>query len=213
MVRRKPRTPHPTCPSSFATAPLHLPDTAESSPDRSDRAASGSFGHPPRFGAVESRTRLNPELKLNLEALTAIRDSAAHYITASPVLAKQVLEVATASVKNFVLVAKSWFGIDFSDSLSLVLPLSFVGAPQSIEAVVVTHGEQRLLAYLQSLATNEPDKNSPFDIAVRVQVKFERSKLSTATKVQVTKDPDAVKVFLTEEDMRRPLPTRGLAHF
>jgi Protein of unknown function (DUF3644) len=71
-------------------------------------------------------SRLSPEIKSNLEALTAIRDSAAHYITASPVLIKQVLEVATAAVKNFVLIARDWFGLDFSDSLSLVLPLSFV---------------------------------------------------------------------------------------
>ncbi|HUI84439.1 MAG TPA: DUF3644 domain-containing protein [Candidatus Binatia bacterium] len=33
-------------------------------------------------------TRLSPQIKSNLEALVAIRDGAAHYINASPVLAK-----------------------------------------------------------------------------------------------------------------------------
>lgn len=114
--------------------------------------------------------------------------------------------MATATVKNFVLIAKDWFGLDFSESLSLVLPLSFVPAKKEVEAVVVTRGEQRLLSYLQALAASEPEKDSPFDIAVRVQVKFERSKLSTATKVQVTNDPNAVKVFLTEQDIRERYP-------
>jgi len=77
--------------------------------------------------------RIESEIKANLEALVAIRDNAAHYINASPILAKQVLEVASASVKNFIIASKTWFGRDFSDSLSLVLPLSFVnGGEKSI---------------------------------------------------------------------------------
>lgn len=151
-------------------------------------------------------TRLSPEIKLNLDALIAIRDSAAHYINASPVLAKQVLEVASATVKNFIEVAKSWFDSDFSHSLSLILPLSFLSHQKEIEAVLVTRGEQRLLGYLQSLAAQEVDTGSPFSVGIRMHIKFERSKLSTASKVQVTNDPDAVKVFLTEQDVRERYP-------
>jgi hypothetical protein len=150
--------------------------------------------------------RLSPEIKLNLDALIAIRDGAAHYINASPVLAKQVLEVASATVKNFIVLAKAWFDYDFSDSLSLILPLSFLGGKREIESVVVTRGEQRLLNYLQALATDEPEAGSPYAVAIRVQVKFERSKLATASKVQVTNDPDAVKVVLTEQDVRERYP-------
>jgi hypothetical protein len=151
-------------------------------------------------------SRLSPDIKSNLEALIAIRDSAAHYIHASPVLAKQVLEVASATVKNFVVLAKNWFDYDFSDTLSLILPLSFVRGDKEIESVVVTRGESRLLQYLQSLASGDVDAGSPFALAIRVQVKFERSKLATASKVQVTNDPDAVKVVLTERDVRERYP-------
>jgi len=151
-------------------------------------------------------THLSPEIKLNLDALTAIRDSAAHYIHASPVLAKQVLEVASATVRNFIEIAKCWFDSDFSESLSLILPLSFLSHQKEIEAVLVTRGEQRLLNYLQSLAAQEIVTDSPFSVGIRMQIKFERSKLSTASKVQVTNDPDAVKVFLTEQDVRERYP-------
>lgn len=151
-------------------------------------------------------TRLSPEIKANLDALTAIRDNAAHYINASPVLAKQVLEVASATVKNCVILAKTWFARDFADTLSLVLPLSFLSGAKDIDSVVVTAGENRLIKYLQGLAAAEPEAGSPYSVAVRVQVKFERSKLATASKVQVTNDPDAVKVVLTEQDVRERYP-------
>lgn len=151
-------------------------------------------------------TRLSPEIKANLDALIAIRDSAAHYINASPLLAKQVLQIASATVKNFVLLAKSWFGRDLSDSLSLVLPLSFIGGAKDIDSVVVTAGESRLIKYLQGLAAADPDEGSPYAVAIRVQVKLERSKLATASKVQITNDPDAVKVVLSEQDVRERYP-------
>jgi len=151
-------------------------------------------------------TRLSPEIKSNLDALIAIRDNAAHYINASPVLAKQVLEVASATIKNFIILAKTWFSRDFSESLSLVLPLSFLSGGKDIDSVVVTAGESRLIKYLQSLAAVEPEPNSPYSVAIRVQVKFERSKLATASKVQITNDPDAVKVILTEQDVRDRYP-------
>jgi len=151
-------------------------------------------------------TRVEAEIKANLEALIAIRDNAAHYINASAILAKQVLEVASASVKNFIIASKAWFNRDFSDSLSLVLPLSFVSGGREVDSVVVTAGENRLIKYLQGLAGVDPAPGSSYSVAVRVQVKFERSKLATSSKVQITKDPDAVKVFLTEEDLRERYP-------
>lgn len=151
-------------------------------------------------------TRVSPEIKANLEALIAIRDNAAHYIHASPILERQVLEVASATVRNFITLSKTWFDRDFSNSLSLVLPLSFVNPQQDFDAIVVTQGENRLIKYLQGLAAKEPEPDSPYSVAVRVQVKFERSKLPTASKVQITNDPDSVKVVLTEQDVRERYP-------
>ena len=154
----------------------------------------------------DAAVRLAPEIKGNLDALIAVRDNAAHYINASPILARQVLEIASATVKNFVILSRIWFSRSFDDSLSIVLPLSFVGERRHIDSVVVTDGENRLIKYLQGLAAVEPGQGSQYSVAVRVQVKFERSKLSTASKVQITNDPDAVKVVLTEEDLRDRYP-------
>ena len=150
--------------------------------------------------------KLTHEVKGNLVALTAIRDNSAHYISASPVLAKQVLEIASASVKNFVILAKQWFGRDFSGSLSLVLPLSFMSGAKEVDSVVVTADESRLIRYLQQLATIDSKTSSPFAVAVRLHVRLEKSSLATASKVEISKDPDAVKVTLSEEDIRDKYP-------
>lgn len=150
--------------------------------------------------------KLTQEVKGNLIALTAIRDNSAHYISASPVLAKQVLEIASASIKNFVILAKQWFDRDLSESLSLVLPLSFVSGAKEVESVVVTADESRLIRYLQQLATTDSNTASPFAVAVRLYVRLEKSSLATASKVEISKDPDAVKVTLSEEDIREKYP-------
>lgn len=150
--------------------------------------------------------KLTHEVKGNLVALTAIRDNSAHYISASPVLAKQVLEIASASVKNFVILAKQWFARDFSESLSLVLPLSFISGAKEVESVVVTADESRLIKHLQQLAAIDSKAASPFAVALRLHVKLEKSSLATASKVEVSKDPDAVRVTLSEEDIRDKYP-------
>ena len=154
----------------------------------------------------KSAVKLGQEIKGNLGALIAIRDNSAHYINASSVLAKQVLEISSASVRNFVILAKLWFGRDFADSLSLFLPLSFVNGAKEVESVIVTADESRLIKYLQQLAVIDSKSTSPFAVAVRLQVKMERSSLATASKVEISKDPGAVKVMLSEEDIRDKYP-------
>lgn len=150
--------------------------------------------------------KIHVELKANINALMAIRDNSAHYINASPVLAKQVMEIASASIKNFVILSKQWFSKDFSGSLSLVLPLSFFSGVKEVDSVVVTADESRLIKYLQDLAVIESAEKSQFSVAVRMQVKLEKSSLDTASKVEISRDADAVKVTLSEEDIRDKYP-------
>jgi len=155
----------------------------------------------------ESASRLPTEVEVNLDALTAIRDNSVHFITASQVLARQAQELGSASVKNFVILAREWFRRDLSSELHLILPLSFIAPANDIESVVVSADENRLIEYLKFLATSSPtDEDSQFAIAVRFQLKIEKSKLSTAAKVQVSKDPDAVKITLSEEDIHDKYP-------
>lgn len=160
------------------------------------------------FRLEKTASRVAPEIKANLDALTAVRDNSIHYFTASSVLARQVQEVASASVKNFVLIAKDWFSRDLSASLHLMLPLSFIVAHSKSDAdsVVVSRDEGRLIKHLRQLGALDHDAGSPFAVAVRLQLKLEKSNLSTASKVQLSKDPDSIKVMLSEVDIRQKYP-------
>src|SRR5262249_34959069 len=53
-------------------------------------------------------------VKKNLAALAEVRDNAVHFINASPQLSKQVLEVGTACLRNFIELGKQWLGLDLS---------------------------------------------------------------------------------------------------
>lgn len=150
--------------------------------------------------------KLAPEVKSNLVALTEIRDNSVHFVTASRVLAKQAQELSSASVKNFVLLAKLWFKRDLSKGLHLVMPLSFITGTTDADTVVVSPDESRLIKYLQSLAAEKHEDDSEFAVALRLELTVEKSNLSTASKVQLSKDGDAVKVMLSEQDIRDRYP-------
>lgn len=151
-------------------------------------------------------TSLSPEIKTNLMALIEIRDNSAHYVTPSAVLSQQIHEISSASIKNFVLLAKSWFRSDLSKYLNITLPLAFLDNVNQIESVTVSKDEKKLIQFLKELASSSNDSNSPYSIAIKLDVKIEKSNLSTATKVQISKDPNALEITLTEESIREKYP-------
>lgn len=146
------------------------------------------------------------EVRANLEALVEIRDNSIHYVTSSAKLARQAQELAAASISNFVLLSKRWFARDMSGALNLVLPLSFVPGSAAVDAVVTSANETRLIKRLQAIAHNVGAPESEFSVAVRLEVKIEKSSLGNASKVVLSKDPDAVKVTLSDADIRTKYP-------
>src|SRR5687768_6293830 len=61
-----------------------------------------------------SGVRIPPSVRQNLDGISEIRDNAVHFINPSPQLSKQILELGTACVKNFIELAKAWFSFDLS---------------------------------------------------------------------------------------------------
>jgi len=145
------------------------------------------------------------EIKTNLLALTAIRDNSVHYITASSVLAAQIQELASGCVHNFILLSQKWFGRDLCNSLSLVLPLSFAAGGNK-QAVLVSPDENRIIRHLNALVAAEIKQPSDFAVALRLSLKLEKSASASSSKVQISRDPDALKVTLSEEDIRQNYP-------
>jgi hypothetical protein len=151
--------------------------------------------------------KLATEIKSNLDALMEIRDNAIHFVNASPLLSKQVLEIGTASLKNFVELSKRWFKEDLSGYSLFLMPIGFMTAPAA-SAVVGLGGEaQALSQYLATLAKQGSGADSDYHVALEVNLSFKRTSTQNADlTVAVTKDPTAPKVTLSEEDIRKAYP-------
>lgn len=152
-------------------------------------------------------TRLSGAIKANLDTMIEIRDNAVHYFNASPELAKQVLELGTASVKNFIELARRWFSQDLSGYSLYLMPVGFVSAPASVCALPASSDESKLVKYLaQVVRDSTPTAGEEFSVALEVNLSFKRSPPGTPGAVAVTTDPSAPKVTLSEEDIRKTYP-------
>jgi len=149
---------------------------------------------------------LSEAVKKNINALIEIRDNAIHYVNASPQLAKQVLEIGTASVKNFIELAKAWFAHDLSSYNLYLMPIGFLGTPKAT-ALAVSPDEKNLVRYLAGLVRDaDKEGGADFHVSLAVNLSFTRSSTDAATEVAITDDPNAPQIRLTEEDIRKTYP-------
>jgi hypothetical protein len=142
----------------------------------------------------------------NIQALLELRDSSIHFYNRSGAFPVRLQEIGTASLKNFVAATKNWFNRDLSEFNFYLMPLSFVALPQQTEAVVLNHEEKKFLAFVEGLEPANDDAASPYSVTVNIDIKFTRSKAKDALGVQVTNNPNAPEVRLTEEQIRNQYP-------
>jgi hypothetical protein len=148
--------------------------------------------------------KVDSSIKSNLYALAEIRDNAVHFVIAGPQLAKQVLEVGTAAVRNFVELARLWFQHDLSGRHFFLMPIGFVDPPNSSAAVNLSRDESRLIAYLAQLAGHQtPGAKSPFNVALEVNLSFKRAVSAGALAIAITTDPTAPQINLTEDEFKK----------
>jgi Protein of unknown function (DUF3644) len=93
-------------------------------------------------------TAVPEPVKKNLAALTEIRDNAVHFTNASPQLAKQVMEVGTACLRNFIGLGKQWLKLDLSDVSLYLMPIGFLPSGEAAAAITLSNQEQRVVTYL-----------------------------------------------------------------
>lgn len=146
-------------------------------------------------------------VRKNLEALTEIRDNAVHFVNASPQLAKQVLEIGTASLRNFIELGKLWMDLDLSSYSLYLMPIGFLPPAEAATAITVSKGEQHVVNYLAGLMT-APQSSTDYHVSLDVKISFTRTLATAATAVVVNDptDPNAIKVNISEEDIRKTYP-------
>ncbi|MDW8332488.1 MAG: DUF3644 domain-containing protein [Cyclobacteriaceae bacterium] len=181
-------------------------------PLRKPRVKKSRSGNPMTHGAdylakkLLERGILDQAAGKNLEALIELRDSVVHFYNPSPLFAQRLQELGAASVKNFTSAIADWFRRDLGGFKFFLMPLSFVELPDTTEVVVLNPHEKRFLAFLNSLEPKTSDPASRYAVTVNIELRFTKSKAKDALPVQVTDDPNAPAVQLTEEDTRKRYP-------
>jgi Protein of unknown function (DUF3644) len=61
----------------------------------------------------------------NILALIEIRDNAAHFMNKDLYFGRRVLEIGTASLRNYLLLAQEWLQLDLSNYNFFLMPISF----------------------------------------------------------------------------------------
>jgi hypothetical protein len=172
-------------------------------------------GNPMTIGLDETIKRVQEgeasfpkSVEPNLAALTEIRDNAVHFFNASPQLAKAVLELGTACLKNFAILAEDWFDMDLTRHPLMLLPIGFVSAPAKGEALALNHDEAQVLEFIRSISKEggESDAGRGFHVALEVELSFKRVYGDSAGAVKVVREGDGIEVKLSEEDIRQTYP-------
>ena len=141
----------------------------------------------------------------NIIALCEIRDSSVHFYNRSNVFAVRLQEVGSASVRNYAKAAQTWFDVDFSKYNFYLMPLAFLKSQQPSDGILLSKEEKNVAAFISNLeAANDP--KADYAVSVNVGLRFLKSKADDAIKVQVTNDPSAPKVQLTEEHLKDKYP-------
>ena len=148
---------------------------------------------------------LNGLARQNIDALREIRDSSVHFYNRNTLFAIRLQEVGSACVKNFVQAGKDWFGLDISRYNFYLMPLAFVDTSETAALITLNKEESNLIKYISGLdAANDP--NSNYSVSVNVELRFSKSKASDALAVQMSNDPTATKVQLTQEQFKYKYP-------
>jgi hypothetical protein len=145
----------------------------------------------------------------NIRMLLEIRDNSVHFMNSDTGLALRVQEIGTASLKNYLTAARDWFGYDLTKYNFYLMPLSFFHEADVKSFSIEKRSEQvkNLFTYLSEAEKAHPsDEGAPFNVTLRIETKFVKASSKDAMDVQITKDPNATKIIVTEASIRDKYP-------
>ncbi len=182
-------------------------------------------GNPLSHGACYLAAKLRDDKNSGLEtpchdnfiALVEIRDNAAHFINKDLYLGRRILEIGTASLRNYLYLATEWFHLDLSKYNFFLMPISFYHGFEAAEPATRTRYPdqvQRLLTYLDNLEAKPVEAEAKQHIALHIETKLVRGKDTTAVAFRWTDDPKAPAITVREEDILKnyPMTYRDLAN-
>jgi len=146
-------------------------------------------------------------VRYNLELIVEVRDSAIHFMNKGLDVAKLVQELGTASLRNYVYLVRTWFGIDLASYNFYLMPLAFVGQASHVDVISLNADERKVVDFLtKEIAKDQTQAGDDCSVALRLDLKFLRSAEPSAQKVVITNDPSATPISISEEDFRQRYP-------
>jgi hypothetical protein len=185
--------------------------------DGSKEPKTNRSGNPLSHGLTYLAAKLLEDKKSGLEqpahdnilALVEIRDTAAHFFIKDLYLGRRILEVGTASLRNYLLLATEWFKMDLSRYNFFLMPISFFHGFEAAEpASRATYPTQvqKLLTYLDAIESQDIETESHQHVALRIQTQLVRGKGDSAVAFKWTDDPTAPAITVREEDILKNFP-------
>lgn len=142
----------------------------------------------------------------NVQILIELRDSSVHFYNQSPVFRARLQEVGAACVKNFAMAVWDWFGRTLSEFELHLMPIALIDLPARVDGFILNAEEKNFLSFLEHFEKYQQEPSSPYSIAVNIEVRFVRSKTKGALSAQITSDPNAPAVRLTQDQIRDNYP-------
>ena len=155
---------------------------------------------------LAGRGILNLNVKSNIDALIEIRDSVIHFYDSTGTLEVKVQEIGAASLQNFALIMREWFGKDLSEYNFYLMPLSFMMLPARTDAIILNPQEENFLNYLERLEADADKSDTEYSVTINIDVRLTKSGSKDIPEVRLTDDPNAPAVRVTEEEIREKYP-------
>jgi hypothetical protein len=145
----------------------------------------------------------------NLLALLEIRDNAIHLTNKNLHLGRLVQAIAAGALRNYLLVAETWFGLNLDQHSFFLLPLALPqkDSPSEYTLAGLPVHARNLGRYLAATATKHVNDNaSRFSGALDVEVRYIKTFDPQAQQVRLSDSPDATKVTLSDDQFHAMYP-------
>lgn len=160
-----------------------------------------------RIVTEEYGVKIDKAVNDNLTALTEIRDNSIHFVNEDMLLSLKIQELGSASLQNYLHLVSSWFGDVLSGYNFYLMPLSFFRNFNEVPGVLLNASEKKVLEYIKKTEESYDGKSiGDYNLTLRIDVKFQKVKSTSGLPVQITNDPSATAVFLSEEDFTDKYP-------
>lgn len=170
--------------------------------------ARNRINNPKTISIFEALQRLDVQkeipksLKENVESLIEFRDNAIHFVNISD-FSKALQELGFACIKNYVMILKQWNIKNNLNKYNLYLmPLAYVDNKLDVDTASTPEGQNFINLIRRKLSEGHSDDG--YDIAIKIEVKFQKGNSFDAAGFQY--DKNGVPINLSEEDFRRRYP-------